>query len=76
MRITRAMRRHAARRHLPAVCMTSIVIALNPVPALTVGQAPGSSTSPERGAYAVTARLCVARDSCGSLTAHIPAPVW
>ena len=73
MRITPGMRHRAARRHIPAVCMTSIVIALNPVPTVTVGQAPGSPSAPERGAYAVTVRLCVARDSCGSLSAHLPA---
>ncbi|HET9011035.1 MAG TPA: hypothetical protein VFN38_04435 [Gemmatimonadaceae bacterium] len=73
MRITHTMRHRAARRHIPAVCMTSIVIAFTPVPTVTVGQAPRSASAPEHGAYAVTVRLCVPLDRCGSLTAHVPA---
>jgi hypothetical protein len=67
MRITSALRRHATRRHVPTVCLASIVVALHPVMVLDRAPAPSSAPASVPG-YEVTARLCVTPQSCGSLT--------
>jgi hypothetical protein len=68
MRITSALRRHVRRRHVPAACLASIVVALHPVPSFTVGEspAPASLTSSVPG-YELRAQLCLSREQCGSL---------
>jgi hypothetical protein len=68
MRITSALRRHVRRRHLPAVCLASIVVALHPVPSVTLDTdtVPASRASSGPG-YEVRAQLCITRARCGSL---------
>ena len=58
MRLMSESRRRALRRRVPTVCLTSLVLALRPVPMISVTETtPGSSAMHSIPAYEV--RLCV-----------------
>ena len=58
MRLMSESRRRALRRRMPTICLTSVVLALQPVPTVSVHEAtPGSSAMQTIPAYEV--RLCV-----------------
>lgn len=70
-------RARRARRHLPTLCLVSIVIAFQPVPSMRL-QLPDVVAHPmDRLAVPmmvqVTAQLCVSGDRCGVLTARVSA---
>ena len=58
MRILSESRRRALRRRVPTICLTSVLLALQPVPTMSVNEAtPGSTASQSIPAYEV--RLCI-----------------
>ena len=67
------MRRISVRRHIPTACITSVVIALQPVPSIEMERlAPPRGNVPVPAAtFEMTARLCLAHDGGGVLTARI-----
>ena len=61
------------RRHLPSACIVSIVIALRHAPSIEMERvAPPRGNVPVPAAtFEITARLFLAHDGCGVLTARI-----
>ena len=58
MRLMSESRRRALRRRMPALCLTSLLFALQPVPTVSVNEAtPGSTAMQSIPAYEV--RLCI-----------------
>jgi hypothetical protein len=58
MQLMSESRRRALRRRMPTVCLTSLVLALQPVPTMSVNEAtPGPTAMQSVPAYEV--RLCV-----------------
>jgi hypothetical protein len=58
MRVMSESRRRALRRRLPTLCLTSLVLALQPVPSVSMNETtPGSTAIASIPAYEV--RVCV-----------------
>jgi hypothetical protein len=65
------VRRIDLRRHAPMACLVSIVAALIPSIELERPAPPRGDGSLPAATFEITARLCLAHDGCGSLTARI-----
>lgn len=65
-------RRIGTHRHMLATSIASIVLALQPMTSVEVGQSsPQWSSVPVRVTVEVTARICLSHSGCASLTAGI-----
>jgi hypothetical protein len=72
MRIATTLGRYRTRRHMVTLCLTSILITLQPVQSAAVDRiAVLSATDTTQSAYEVTGHVCIVQQRCGLITVTV-----